>query len=446
MRDWTQGSIFQNLISLAGPIIISSSFNILGPVIDMVWVGRLGAASIAGVGIASMTVMAITSARMGLTMGTRAIVARFIGSGDLQGANHVAQQAFVISGVYVVIIASLGMFFAGPIMKLFGVEADVVSEGADYMRIMFIGSIAMSFRMMAEGIMQASGDAVIPMRVTIFFRILHAVLSPFLIFGLWIFPQMGVSGAATANVLSQGLGAVISFWILFTGRSRLKMTLRNFSLDFSIIWRIVKIGIPGAIMSTERAFGDMVLMWFMAPFGTIAVASHALIQRVEAVLRMPCMGLGNGSGVLVGQNLGAGKPERAAKSGWMAAGLAQIYALIIVAVIFLWSESIISVFNSDPEIVATGSAFLRIAATGYLFMGLYFVLQNSINGSGDTMPAMLVTLLNFWLIQVPLAYFIPKYTDLDANGVRWAIVIGWIVGAIAYAVYFKLGRWKRKSI
>lgn len=445
-RDWTQGSIFRNLVSLSWPIIISSSFNILGPVIDMVWVGKLGAASIAGVGIASMTVMAITSARMGLAMGTRAIVARFIGAGDKAGANHVAQQAFVISGTYVVIIASLGIFFAEPIMKLFGVEADVVSEGAAYMRIMFIGSIAMSFRMLAEGIMQASGDTVIPMRITMLFRVFHAVLSPFLIFGIWIFPEMGVSGAATANVASQGLGAIISYWILFRGGSRLSLSLRNFSLDFGIIGRIVKIGIPGAIMAAERAFGDMVLMWFMSPFGTLAVAGHSLIQRIEAVLRMPCMGLGNGSGVMVGQNLGAGKPDRAEKSGWFAVGIAQGYAMLIALIILLWAENIISVFNSDPEVMEIAGTFLRIAASGYLFMGLYFVLQNAINGSGDTLPPMLITLLNFWLVQVPLAFALPKYTSLEANGVRWAIVAGWVAGAIAYAIYFKTGRWKRKKV
>jgi putative MATE family efflux protein len=393
-----------------------------------------------------MTVMAITSARMGLAMGTRAIVARFIGAGDKTGANHVAQQAFVISGTYVVIIASMGIFFADPIMELFGVEADVVSEGAAYMRIMFVGSIAMSFRMLAEGIMQASGDTVIPMRITIIFRVFHAVLSPFLIFGIWIFPEMGVSGAATANVVSQGLGAVISYWILFTGRSRLSLSLRNFRLDVGIIWRIVKIGIPGAIMAAERALGDIVLMWFMSPFGTIAVAGHSLIQRIEAVLRMPCMGLGNGSGVMVGQNLGAGKPDRAEKSGWFAVGIAQGYAMLIALIILLWAENIISVFNSDPEVMDIAGTFLRIAAAGYLFMGLYFVLQNAINGSGDTLPPMLVTMLNFWLVQVPLAFALPKYTDLGAYGVRWAIVAGWVAGAVAYAIYFKIGRWKRKRV
>ncbi len=445
-RDWTKGHIFKNLLSLSWPIIISSSFNILGPVIDMVWVGKLGAASIAGVGIASMAVMAITSARMGLTMGTRAIVARFIGAGDTSGANHIAQQAFVVSGTYVVIIASFGIFLAEPIMKIFGVEADVVAEGAAYMRIMFIGSIAMSFRMMAEGIMQASGDTHTPMRITIFFRVLHAALSPFFIFGWWIFPRMGVTGAATTNVISQGLGGLIAFWILFTGRSRLKLTLRNFSLDFSMIWRIVRIGIPAAIMGTERAFGDMIIMWIIAPFGTLAVAGHALIQRIEAVLRMPCMGLGNGSGVLVGQNLGAQQPERAEKSGWLAVGLAQGYALIIGLIIMFAAEGIIKIFNADPEVVEIGSTFLRIAAAGYLFMGLYFVLQNSISGAGDTLPPMLVTLLNFWALQVPLAFLLPRFTDLGVYGVRWAIVAGWVAGATAYAIYFRMGRWKRRSV
>ena len=445
-RDWTKGNIFHNLLSLSWPIIVGSSLNLLGPVIDMVWVGRLGAASIAGVGVSGMAVMLITSARMGFAMGTRAMIARFIGAGDYDGANHVAQQAFVISGSYVVVVASIGIFFAEPILVLMGLEPDVVTEGAAYMRVMFIGAIAMSFRIMAEGVMQASGDTVTPMRIVVFFRIFHAILCPFLIFGWWIFPRMGVVGAATTNVISQGLGAIIGFWVLFSGRSRLKLSMSNFSLDFKMIWRIVKIGIPASIMAMERSFGDLILIRFMAPFGTLAVAGHTLIQRMEAVLRMPCMGLGHGSGVLVGQNLGAKQPERAEKSGWMAVGLAQGFALIVVVVILLWAESIVKVFNSEPDVVAIASTFLRIAAAGYLFMGLYFVMQNSISGAGDTMPPMLVTLLNFWLVQIPLAFLLPKYTGLGVYGVRWAIVAGWVMGAIAYSIYFKLGRWKLKRV
>ncbi len=446
VKDWTKGSIFRNLVMLSWPIIVGNSLNILGPVLDMVWVGRLGAASIAGVGVSGMAVMMITSARMGFAMGTRAMVARFIGAGDKEGANHVAQQAFVISGSYVVVMASIGIFLAEPILILLGLEPEVVAEGAAYMRVMFVGSIAMSFRVMADSIMQASGDTVTPMRIIVVFRILHAVLCPFLIFGWWIFPDMGVVGAATTNIISQGLGAVVGFWILFTGRSRLQLSMKDFRLDFGMIWRIVKIGIPASIMAMERSFGDLVLIRFMSPFGTLAVAGHALMQRLEAVLRMPCMGLGHGSGVLVGQNLGAGLPDRAEKSGWMASGLAQGFAVIISICVLIWAESIIHVFSSETEVIEVAAVFLRIAAAGYLFMGLYFVMQNSISGAGDTLPPMLITLLNFWCVQIPLASFLPRVGNLGVFGVRWAIVSGWIVGAIAYSVYFRVGRWKRKKV
>jgi putative MATE family efflux protein len=427
-------------------MVVSSSFNILGPVIDMIWVGRLGAASIAGVGVAGMAVMMVTSARMGLAVGTRAMVARFVGSGDTKGANHVAQQALITSMAFSITMASIGILLSEQILDLFGLEADVVAEGTAYIRIQFIGSVAMAFRIMAEGVMQASGDTVTPMRITIFFRLFHAALCPFLIFGWWIFPSMGVSGAATTNVIAQSLGGTVGFWILFSGRSRLRLTLRGFNLDPSVVWRIVKVGIPAAIMTMERSFGDLVLMWFTAPFGTLAVAGHALIQRIEAILRMPCMGLGRGSGVLVGQNLGAGKPERAEKSGWLAGLLGQGFALIISLSVLLFAESIIRLFNAEPDVVELAGTFLRIGAAGYMFMGLYFVMQNSISGSGDTLPTMLVTLLNFWLVQVSLAFLLSRYTDLGVYGVRWAMATGWVAGAIAYSMYFRMGRWKHKRI
>ncbi len=427
-------------------MIINQSLNILGPVIDMIWVGKLGAASIAGVGVASIAVMLVTSARMGLTIGTRAIVARFVGAGDASDANHVAQQAFVISGGYVIVMASIGIFLSEPILSLFGLEADVVAEGAAYMRIMFIGSVAMSFRMMAESIMQASGDTITPMRITVFFRVFHAFLCPFLVFGWWIFPRLGVSGAALTNVISQSLGGVLGLWILFSGRSWLRLTLRDFRLDLNIIWRILKIGVPASIMTMERTFGDLMLMWFMAPFGTLAVVGHTLIHRVEALLRMPCMGLGVGAGVLAGQNLGARQPERAEKGGWLAAGIASGFTLIASVAILLWAESIIRIFSTEPDVVELASVFLRIQAAGYLVMGLSFVLSQTISGAGDTLPPMLITLLNFWLIQIPLAFFLPRVTNLGVYGVRWAIVTGILVGAVAYITYFRLGRWKHKRV
>ncbi|HLB27660.1 MAG TPA: MATE family efflux transporter [Dehalococcoidales bacterium] len=445
-RDWTKGNVFHNLLAISWPIVVGNSLNLLGPVVDMIWVAKLGAAAIAGVGVAGMAVMMITSARMGLSMGSRAIIARAIGAGDSKDANHVIQQYFVISSIYSVVMALIGILLSKQIMSLFGLDADVIAEGTSYMRIQFIGTVAMSFRVMTETIMQASGDTQTPMRITVIFRIFHAALAPFLIFGWLFFPNLGVSGAALTNVISQGLGAIVGIWILSSGRTRLRLSMKNFSFDGPIIWRIIRVGFPAAIMNTERFFGDIVLMWFMSPFGTIAVAGHSLIQRIEAIMRMPSMGLGNAAAVLVGQNLGAKQPERAAKSGWLAVALAQGLAVIVCISILLWAEPIIRVFNSEPAVVAMTATFLRIGSAGYLFMGLYFVMQNAISGAGDTIPPMLISMLNFWIVQIPIAFFLSRKTGLGVNGVRWAIVIGWAVGAAAYAIYFWKGRWKRKQV
>ncbi len=445
-RDWTKGSIIRNLLTLSWPMVINDSFNMMGPTIDMIWVGRLGAASIAGVGVSGMAVMLLMGARRGLSSGTRAMVARFVGSGDAEGANHIAQQAFVISAAYAIVMAAIGVFLAEPILTLFGLEADVVAEGTAYMRIMFVGSAAMSFRMMAEGIMESSGDAVTPMKIAVFYRLFHVALCPFLIFGWWIFPRLGVSGAALTNVISQSLGVALGLWVLFSGRTRLRLTLRNFRLDPNTIWRIVKIGIPATVTGMERTFGQIVLIWFIVPFGTLAVAAHTLCQRMERIVFMPGMGLGMAAGVLAGQNLGAGQPERAERGSWLAVGLATGFMAIGSIAILLWTGSIIGIFSTEPDLVEITSVFLKIAVAGYLVRGFAVVLMHCLTGVGDTLPPMLITLLMVCLVQVPLAYFLPRVTDLGVYGVRWAIVAGMVVASVAYVTYFRLGRWKRKRV
>ena len=445
-RDWTKGSVVRNLLSLSWPAVVTQSLNMLGPTIDMIWVGKLGAAAIAGVGVSGMVVLLMNSARMGLATGTRAMIARFVGTDDAEGANHIAQQTIVISSAFSIVFAATGIFFAEPILVLFGLDADVVAEGAAYMRIMFIGSSAMSFRVMTEGIMQSSGDTVTPMRIAIGYRLLHAVLVPFLIFGWWIFPRLGVSGAALTNVISQGLGLAVGLWFLFTGRTRLRLTLRNFHFDPNIIWRMVKIGIPASVSGVERTFTNLALMWIIAPFGTLAIAGHTVHQRVETVLMMPCMAIGMASGVLAGQNLGAGQPERAERTGWIAVSFAEAIMVTGSLAILVWAESIIGIFSTDPGVVKIGSDFLRISTAGYLVFGFLLVLMQSLNGVGDTLPPMLITMIGMWVLQLPLAFFLSRFTDTGVYGVRWAIVVGIALRALAYGTYFRMGRWKRKEI
>jgi len=284
------------------------------------------------------------------------------------------------------------------------------------------------------------------MRITIVARAVHAVLVPLLVLGWWIFPRMGVSGAALANVAGYGVGMALGLWALFSGRSRLRLTLTEFRLDFNIVWRIVKIGIPASVMGVQRSFGRLALTWFMVPFGTLAVAGHTLCQRIEMILFMPSMGLGVASGVLVGQNLGARQPERAEKSGWLAVGLVCGFMAVCSGVILLVPDSIIAIFSTDAGLVEITCTFLRIAVAGFSVLGFVAVLQQCVSGAGDTLPPMLISLAMAWLVQLPLAFFLPRIADLGVYGVRWAIVAGMVVGAVAYVAYFRLGRWKRKKV
>jgi Na+-driven multidrug efflux pump len=485
-RDWTKGSILRNLLSLGWPMSVGGIMTMLGPTIDMFWVGKLGTSAIAGVGVASTAVMVVNSARMGLTTGTRAMVARFVGAGNLEGANHVAQQAVVVSALFSTAMALVGVLLAEPIMLVLGVAPDVVAEGAAYMRIMFVGSVAMSFRMMGESVMQASGDALTPMLASTVFRLFHLALCPFLVFGWWIFPNMGVSGAAMTNVVSQSLGGVMILGALFAGRSidfdvaawkeavaqrraaygpvawlyglatlwrlprrgpsRMRLSLRGFSLDRHMIWRIVRIGIPASVTGIERSFANLLLVTFVTPFGTTAVAAHSLIQRVAQFLHMPAMGLGQAAGVLAGQNLGAEQPGRAERTGWIAAALFTGFMVVGAVVVWFFADGIIGIFDSSPDVMSLGGDFLRIEIVSFLVFGLVLVLSQCLNGVGATMVPMVTTLLSMWLIQVPLAYFLPRHTLLGVYGVRVGIVSAIVLRAVIYSAYFKAGRWKLKKV
>ena len=445
-RNWTEGSVIHNLWSLSWPIMISQTLTVLGPTVDMIWVGKLGAAPIAGVGVSGMVVMAVNSIMMGLYTGLRAMIARYIGSGDTDGANNIGQQALVIGTIFSLVMAAIGIFLAEPLLSIFGVEPDVVTEGATYMRIQLAGSITMAITMVSQSVMQASGDSVTPMRISIFFRLFHVIICPLLIFGIWIFPVMGVSGAAWANVISQFFGATFGLWYLFTGRTRLKLTLKGFRLDRDVIWRMMKIGIPASITGVQRFLPYLVLVWFISPFGTAAVGAHSLMQRIDTFIRMPAGALGNAAGVLAGQNLGAGKPDRAEKGGWIA--IALYSGVMIICCIFIWffADNIVTIFSTDVELVAITATFMRIQIVGYLVFGLTIVISLCVEGVGDTIATMIVTLLTMWVIQIPLAWFLPKYTSLGVNGVQWSISIALVARALLFTVYFKSGRWRRKVI
>jgi putative MATE family efflux protein len=445
-RDWTKGSIVNNLLLLSWPMIVMEFLYMISQLVDMIWVGRLGAASIAGVGISSIILMIVMSMDFGLIMGSRAMIARFTGAGDRRGASSVTGQTILLGAGWGALLMVIGVIWAEPMLGLFGVEAEVIAEGAAYLRVMFAGWVVMELLVMCLFTIQASGDTITPMVTEAVIRVIHVTLCPILVLGWWVFPRLGVSGAALSNVISHSLGVIILLWILFKGYSRLRLSLRDFRPVPSIVWRILKIGLPALVMNLQKTFGDLLLTWLIVPFGTLAVAAHSLVCRMEMFLLSFAIGIGGGAGVLVGHNLGAGQLGRAERSGWLAMGFVEAFMMACSIAILLWAENIISIFTTEPELLEIGSIFLRIATAGYLMMAIVFVLQSSIAGAGDTMPTMIVSIATVWVVLLPLAYLLPQVADFGVLGVRWAIVAGALAGAVAYTVYFLLGRWKVKKV
>ena len=445
-KDWTQGSIIGNLVMLSWPMVIMEALYMIGQIVDMIWVGKIGPSSIAGVGIANICFLVVMSMDVGLIMGVRAMISRHIGAGDRRGASNVAGQALILGALWGILVAIIGLAVIRPVFGLFGVEPEVVAEGVAYIRILFAGWISMGVLVMGLYSIQASGDTVRPMVTEVCIRSVHVALCPFLVLGWWIFPQLGVVGAAMSNVIAHTLGAIAIVILLFSGRTRLKITWSDLIPVPNYIWRILRIGIPSLILHAQKSFGDVILAWIIVPFGTLAVAAHSIVLRIEMIFLAFGIGLGGGSGVLAGQNLGAGEPKRAEKSGWLAVGLMEAIMVVFSLVILLKAESMVAIFTTEPDLIALSATFLRIAAAGYLIFGIVLVFQDCIAGAGDTLPTMIVSIAMIWIVQLPLAFYLPSVANLGVYGVRWAIVAGIFAGAVFYIIYFSLGRWKSRKV
>jgi putative MATE family efflux protein len=445
-RDWTKGSIIRNLLMLSWPMTVTQTVMTLGPTIDMIWVGKLGSAAVAGVGVSGVVVQLAMGVMMGFTQGMRALIARAIGANDMQTAQRVAQQAVVITATYAILMALIGHFYGEKIVSFITSDPEIIRLGTLYLRIEFIGGATVVFRMMMDGVMQASGDSVNPMWIAITYRLFHIALCPFLIFGWWIFPELGVRGAAYTGIIAQSLGVFLGLRVLLGARSRLTLSFREFRFDMGIIWRIVRIGFPASISGVQRNLNQFFLQIFMAPFGAAALAAHVIAQRLEMFIFMPAMSFGMGAGVLVGQNLGANQPERAEKSAWMAVAVVEAFVVIISLAMFIWTGPVIHLFNDEPALDAVATQFIHIAVCGWVFMGFMFVLMNSLQGAGDTVPTMIINVITTWVITIPLAYLLPKYTDWGAVSIRWAMSASMILGALANLVYFRTGRWKMQRV
>ncbi|MFH1783644.1 MAG: MATE family efflux transporter [bacterium] len=445
-KDLTQGSVLKNVWVLALPMMFSGIIQTAFNIVDMFWVGRLGSEAIAAVAMSGAVIMIVVIFVMGLGRGTSAMVARFIGAKQVEEANRVAMQSIFLALVISFLLAIVGYLITPFLFNLLAAGPGVISLGTGYMRIIFLGGISMVFLFLISSIFQGAGDAVTPMKLIIIAALLNAVLDPLLIFGISFFPKMGVSGAALATVCSQGFGALIGIYLLAKGRSLIHVNMRMLKFDFSMIRRVLIIGIPASLQMGLRSFMAVVLMGIVARYGTYAVAAYGIGVRLQMMVLMPGFSLGNAAGTLVGQNLGAGKPERAEKSGWSATGIYMIIMLIVGVLSFIFAAPIIKIFSKELQVIAIGEEFLKITAVMYVFTAMGLVLSRALMGAGDTVSPVFLNLFALWGLQVPLAIMIPRITGAGVTGVFWAIVIASVINGITTAVWFKIGRWKHKRI
>ena len=427
--------------------MVEGILNSLDQTADIFWAGHAGGfRAIGGLGVAQSYTRLIMAVRMGLDTSMQAMIARAVGAGRLDLANHVALQGFTLTIIFALAMAAIGILMADGLMRLLGVSEDVIAETVLYLRIQFIGASAMGLRTTTGAALQSAGDTMSPMKATMLARITHLIISPILIFGWLGAPAMGIAGAAVASVFAHSLAAGWNFYSLFHGTSRLQLTLRGYRLDLPLMWRLTKIGGPASVTMMERVIAQLILVRLVTPFGDRALAAFSLTRHLEHFTSLGSMGFGRASGVLVGQNLGAGKPERAKSTirwaAWYVTGMRGAVGIFLLAFPALF----IMVFSSEPEFVDLAVIWLRIQAVSGMAMGSAMVFQQSFNVAGDTVGPMVISLASQWLVEIPGAFVLSLYTPLLQFGISLAMAVAMFIRLGLYLVYFVRGRWLRAEV
>ncbi len=446
-RDLTQGSISRNLWFLAWPQMIEGTLNMIDRVADLFWAGRFfGFHALGGLTVAQLYTNLMMTGRMGLDMGMQAMIARAIGANRVQLANHVALQAFTITGLFCLLMVVIGVMFTDFLLRIMGVSQEVIDIASVYMQIQFIGFAGQAFRMMTGGALQAAGDPLTPMKATTISRLAHIALTPLLIFGWGWFPQYDLAGAALANVIAQSLGVAWNAQALFRGTSRLHLSLSNYYVDFPLLIRLVRIGAPASGTGMERSIVHLLLARLVTPFGDVALAAYGITRNLEMFTAMGSMGLGRASGTLVGQNLGAGNVDRAKKTILWAIGYITVIRGSVAILLLLFPALFISIFNSDPELMEVAVWWVRIQALSGLVMGSGMVFQQSFNVAGDTVAPFVVTFIAMVGVELPLAFALSQWTPMGQYGIPLAITVAMVVRTAVYFPYFLKGRWARVKV
>ena len=445
-QDYTTGSLNRAILLLAVPMVLEMALESLFAVVDIFWVGRLGANATATVGLTESMLTLVFSVAMGLSLSTTAMVARRVGEKDPEGAAVAGVQAIALGLMVSVAIGVPCFLFAPNLLHWMGASPEIVATGSGYTRICLGGSFAVVLLFLNNAIFRGAGDAAIAMRLLWVSNIINLVLDPCLIFGWGPFPRLGVTGAALATLIGRSIGVLYQFYRLMHGTERLRILRSQVRLQWSVLLRLIRVSLTGILQFAIAHTSWIGLVRIVSIFGAAALAGYTIAIRIVIFVILPSWGMSNAAATLVGQNLGAGHPERAEKAVWRT-GLYNMIFLGLVGVVFIViPEPIVRLFTNDPAVVPLGVACLRIISYGNLGYAYFMVMMQAFNGAGDTITPTIVNFFGFWLFEIPLAYWLAITLNMRSNGVFFSIAIAETSMAIASAILFKQGRWKKQKI
>jgi putative MATE family efflux protein len=415
-------------------------------VVDIKWVSYLGPDAMATVGLTESLLTLMYAIAIGLSIGATATVARRIGEHNPDGAARAAVQSLALGLIVSIVIALVAAPLAPKLLSIMGASPAVVANGWAFTAIMLAGNVTIMMLFMINAIFRGAGDAAIAMRVLAFANALNIILGPCFIFGLGPFPKLGIAGAAVATNIGRGAGALYAFNRLVRKGGRFEIKRHHFRVEPAIMWRLVRLSATGTFQVLIGMASWIGLVRTISTFGTNALAGYIVGVRVIMFALLPSFGMSNAAATMVGQALGAGKPERAERAVWKAGFYNLIFLGSIGLIFVVFARQIIELFTTDPAVVPYGVDCLRIVACGFLFYAYGMVLTQSFNGAGDTWTPTILNLFVFWLWELPLAYVLAIVLGFGPRGVFLAITIAFSTLAIVSAIFFRRGKWKLKVV
>ncbi len=462
-RDFTTGSIGVAIFLLAVPMILEMVMESIFGIVDIFFVSHLGADAVAVVGLTESMLAIVFALGIGLSIGATATVARRTGENDPDGAARSAAHAIYLGVAVSLILSAVGITFAPQFLRALGAEPNVIQMGVPFTRIMLGGNFVIVFLFLLNAIFRGAGDASVAMRVLFWANLLNIFLSPCFVFGpdifgvlhlnppawllnAWPFPRLDVMGAAVGTTIGRGFGVALAAWYLLRGSGRITIQKSHWKFDREILSNLVRIAAPAILQFTIATASWSVLVRVVAGFGSEAIAGYVIGMRVILFVLLPAAGLSNAASTLVGQNLGADKPQRAEASVWRAAYINATFLSFVGLILLVFGTRIVGWFGTDPTVLEYGASALHIVSLGFLFYGFGMVLEGAFNGAGDTWTPTYLNLFTFWILEIPLAYALSYHFGLGPQGVFWAITVAFSVLAILSATLFRRGKWKQKTV